>query len=273
MPSCSEGLAACSSLFELIDTPIESDTGVHTGKKLSGQLAFEHVTFFYPKQTQPALFDVSFNVEAGKTIALVGRSGSGKSTLVSLLARFYPPHSGQILLDGMPISDLSLHDLRRQFAWVSQHVHLFNDTVKANIAYAGDYSDAQIVKAAKMAFADEFIQNLENGYDTVLGENGTILSGGQRQRIAIARAFLVSAPILLLDEATSALDNESERKIQDAIDSIRQNCTVIVIAHRLSTVENADEILVIDEGMIVERGSHTDLLDNKDTMPNCMNVS
>lgn len=254
------GLAACSSLFALIDTPIEADTGQSTGMRVSGRLAFENVTFFYPKQTQPALFDVSFEVKAGKTVALVGRSGSGKSTLVSLLARFYQPYSGQILLDDIPISDLSLHDLRGQFAWVSQHVHLFNDTVKANIAYAGDYSDVQIIKAAKMAFADEFIEHLENGYDTLLGENGTILSGGQRQRIAVARAFLVGAPILLLDEATSALDNESERKIQNAIDAVRQNCTVIVIAHRLSTIENADEILVIDEGLIVERGSHEALL-------------
>ncbi|WP_445397964.1 lipid A ABC transporter ATP-binding protein/permease MsbA [Zobellella sp. An-6] len=256
------GIAACQSLFELLDSDGEQDEGDRPLARAQGRIEFDHVTFRYPTKDTPALKDVSFSLAPGKTIALVGRSGSGKSTIASLLTRFYDVDQGEIRLDGVDIRQYRLSDLRRQFALVSQHVHLFNDTIANNIAYAaqGEYSREQIIAAARVAYADEFIQKLDQGYDTVIGENGASLSGGQRQRIAIARAMLRNAPLLILDEATSALDTESERHIQAALEALRKDRTALVIAHRLSTIENADEILVIDEGRVVERGTHAELL-------------
>ena len=259
------GIAACQSLFGLLDSEGERDTGTRSLERAQGLIEFDRVTFTYPTKENPALKDVSFKLEPGKTIALVGRSGSGKSTIASLLTRFYDIDEGEIRLDGVDLREYKLSDLRRQFALVSQQVHLFNDTIANNIAYAaeGEYSREQIVAAAKVAYADEFIDKLDQGYDTIIGENGASLSGGQRQRIAIARALLRNAPLLILDEATSALDTESERHIQAALDALRKDRTALVIAHRLSTIENADEILVIDEGRVVERGSHLELLERQ----------
>lgn len=256
------GIAASQSLFELIDQPLEEDTGTRALSQASGRIEFRDVTFTYPTKEQPALRHVSLVIEPGKTVALVGRSGSGKSTIASLLTRFYDIDSGEILLDGHDIREYRLRDLRRQFALVSQHVHLFNDTVASNIAYAaaGEFSQEQIAQAARVANAEEFILKMPQGYQTVIGENGANLSGGQRQRLAIARALLRNTPILLLDEATSALDTESERHIQAALDNLARDRTTLVIAHRLSTIEKADEILVVDDGRIIERGDHASLM-------------
>ncbi len=195
----------------------------------------------------------------------MGRSGSGKSTIASLITRFYDVDDGQILLDGHDLREYKLSSLRDQVALVSQNVHLFNDTVANNIAYARteEYSREQIEEAARMAYAMDFINKMDNGLDTIIGENGVMLSGGQRQRIAIARALLRNSPILILDEATSALDTESERAIQAALDELQKNRTSLVIAHRLSTIEQADEIVVVEDGRIVERGTHHDLLEHK----------
>ncbi|MBU3823339.1 MAG: lipid A ABC transporter ATP-binding protein/permease MsbA [Candidatus Oceanisphaera merdipullorum] len=260
--SYQRGIAASLSLFGLLDADGEPDSGTRSITRATGNLEFDNVSFRYPTKENLALKNVSFSLTPGKTIALVGRSGSGKSTIASLLTRFYDVDQGEIRLDGVDLREYKLSDLRRQFALVSQQVHLFNDTIANNIAYAaqGEYSREQIVAAAKVAYADEFITKLPNGYDTVIGENGASLSGGQRQRIAIARALLRNAPLLILDEATSALDTESERHIQAALDALRKDRTAIVIAHRLSTIESADEILVIDEGRVVERGSHAELM-------------
>ncbi|MDO2948481.1 lipid A ABC transporter ATP-binding protein/permease MsbA [Aeromonas simiae] len=260
-------ITACQSLFGLLDTEPEQDSGTRTLERARGEIEFRNVTFTYPTKESPALHDVSFKVEAGKSVALVGRSGSGKSTIASLITRFYDIDEGEILLDGVNIRDYRLSELRKQFALVSQQVHLFNDTVASNIAYAAEerYSRAQIIEAARTAHADEFVSKMPQGYDTVVGENGASLSGGQRQRLAIARALLRDAPVLLLDEATSALDTESERHIQAAIDELSKQRTSLVIAHRLSTIEKADEILVIDEGRIVERGNHAELMARQGT--------
>jgi ATP-binding cassette, subfamily B, bacterial MsbA len=263
--SYQRGIAACQSLFGLLDSEGEQDQGTRPLARARGLIEFDRVGFTYPTKENAALKDVSFKLEPGKTIALVGRSGSGKSTIASLLTRFYDIDDGEIRLDGVDLREYKLSDLRRQFALVSQQVHLFNDTIANNIAYAaeGEYSREQIIAAAEVAYADEFINKLEQGYDTIIGENGASLSGGQRQRIAIARALLRNAPLLILDEATSALDTESERHIQAALDALRKDRTALVIAHRLSTIENADEILVIDEGRVVERGSHLELLERQ----------
>jgi len=257
------GIAACQSLFDVIDLPLEQDNGQLQLGHAAGKIEFRDVTFTYPTKDAPALRNISFSIEPGKTVALVGRSGSGKSTIASLLTRFYDIQEGTIFLDDQDIREYRLRDLRRQFALVSQNVHLFNDTIANNIAYAAEeqFTREQIIEAAKLANADEFISKMPQGYDTVIGENGANLSGGQRQRLAIARALLRDMPVLLLDEATSALDSESERKIQTALESLTKNRTTIVIAHRLSTIEKADEILVIDDGQIVERGSHDQLLE------------
>ena len=256
------GITASQSLFDLIDQPLEADTGTRTLEHAKGHIEFRNVTFTYPTKEQPALRDVSLVIEPGKTVALVGRSGSGKSTIASLLTRFYDIDAGQILLDGHDIREYRLRDLRRQFALVSQHVHLFNDTVASNIAYAAEeaFTQEQIAQAARVANAEEFILKMPQGYQTVVGENGANLSGGQRQRLAIARALLRNTPVLLLDEATSALDTESERHIQAALDNLARDRTTLVIAHRHSTIENADEILVVDEGRIIERGDHASLM-------------
>ncbi len=259
------GMAACNSLFNLMDSEIEKDLGTYTTKRMTGAVRFKEVVFTYSGKYEPALKHISFELPAGKTLALVGRSGSGKSSIVNLLTRYYDLDSGTIELDGVNVMDYTLGNLRENVAIVSQNVHLFNDTIANNIAYAaGDkYTRAQIEQAAKLAYAFDFIASLEKGFDTMIGENGVSLSGGQRQRIAIARALLRDAPILILDEATSALDSESERAIQAALNELQKNRTVIVIAHRLSTIENADEILVVEEGEIVERGQHLSLLEQQ----------
>ncbi|MYM60546.1 lipid A ABC transporter ATP-binding protein/permease MsbA [Vibrio sp. OCN044] len=257
------GMAASQTLFELMDLETEQDKGKYEIDKACGELAVKNVTFTYDGKDAPALRNVNFEVPQGKTVALVGRSGSGKSTIASLFTRFYDVDSGCIELDGRDVRDYKLTNLRTHFALVSQNVHLFNDTIANNIAYAStqEYSREQIEQAARLAYAMDFIENMEHGLDTVIGENGASLSGGQRQRIAIARALLRDAPILILDEATSALDTESEKAIQSALDELQKNKTVLVIAHRLSTIESADEILVVDEGEIIERGSHASLLE------------
>ncbi|XNG92153.1 lipid A ABC transporter ATP-binding protein/permease MsbA [Vibrio cyclitrophicus] len=256
------GMAASTTLFGLMDLDTEQNKGTLKPETVTGEVAVKDVTFTYDGAEKPALDKVSFKIPKGKTVALVGRSGSGKSTIANLFTRFYDVDSGSIELDGHDIRDYELRNLREHFALVSQNVHLFNDSVANNIAYAAEekYSREQIEHAAKLAHASEFIEGMENGIDTVVGENGASLSGGQRQRIAIARALLRDAPVLILDEATSALDTESERAIQSALEELQKDKTVLVIAHRLSTIEQADEILVVDDGHIVERGAHAELI-------------
>lgn len=256
-----KGLAGVESIFQLIDAPSEEDKGKIEKQQVSGTLSLRDVFFNYP-DGNTILKGVSFDCTQGKKIAIVGKSGAGKTTLASLLLRFYSCSRGEILLDDININDYTLENYRRHVALVSQQVTLFNDTVFNNIAY-GELANAsfeQVKNAAKLAYADEFISKLPAGYETIVGENGTMLSGGQRQRLAIARAFLKNAPLLILDEATSALDNESERFVQKAIDNIIDNRTVIIIAHRLSTIEKADLILVMSEGEVIEMGTHDSLL-------------
>lgn len=257
-----KGLAACESVFELMDAPIENDPGEKVLEHAKGQIDFEHVCFSYPGSTRLALEDVNFHVPPGQTVALVGASGGGKTTISALIPRFYTPNSGRILLDGIDIQDLTLASLRHNIALVSQDIVLFNDTVEANIAFGacGEYAREDVISAAKAAHAWEFIQRLPEGLDTMIGEDGAKLSGGQRQRVAIARALLKNAPILILDEATSALDTESERQVQAALTTLMTHRTTLVIAHRLSTIEHADHILVLDNGRVVESGTHTELL-------------
>ncbi|SIR66143.1 ATP-binding cassette, subfamily B, MsbA [Pseudomonas sp. B10] len=259
-----KGVAGAESIFEQLDEPAEVDNGTVERDRLQGRLEVRNLSFSYPDSEKKVLDDISFVVEPGQMVALVGRSGSGKSTLAGLIPRFYQHEQehGQILLDDVQVQDLTLRSLRRQIALVTQQVTLFNDTVTNNIAY-GDLAGApfdEVKRAATEAYADEFIVKMPQGYETLVGENGVLLSGGQRQRIAIARALLKDAPLLILDEATSALDTESERHIQAALDHVVQNRTTLVIAHRLSTIEKADLILVMDEGKIVERGTHAQLL-------------
>ncbi|KTC87225.1 lipid A export permease/ATP-binding protein MsbA [Legionella brunensis] len=255
-----KGLAGAESVFDLLDKSIENDQGKILTHKAKGIIEFDRVSYAY-RQGQTVLHNISFSVAAGETVALVGHSGSGKTTIASLLPRFYELNQGCIRLDGESIADLALSSLRAQIALVSQHVTLFNDTLAHNIAYGCfDASREQIIQAAKLAFADEFICRLPDGYDTKIGENGVLLSGGQRQRLAIARAILKDAPILILDEATSALDSESERYIQAALEQIMHNRTTLVIAHRLSTIKRADKIIVMNQGRVVEQGNHQQLL-------------
>lgn len=257
------GIAAAYSVFEVLDLPTEENKGVLT-PKLEGGVRFDHVTLEYAAGVK-AIQDFTLDIQAGQTIALVGRSGAGKTSLVNLLVRFQETTSGGLYLDGIPIRDIELSVLRQQVAMVNQQVVLFNRSVRENIAYGQleGAADEDIIAAAKAAYAHEFIMNLPQGYDTVLGAQGLNISGGQRQRIAIARAILKNAPILILDEATSALDNESEHFIQKAFDEAMQNRTTLVIAHRLSTIENADMIVVMDKGQIVEKGTHQELLDKQ----------
>ena len=258
-----KGISAAESIYELLDQEKEKDHGTKSLDRAKGAIEYQHICFNYPHRDEDVLHDINFTIQPGELVALVGRSGSGKSTLVSLLPRFYDALRGKILMDGIDIQQYRLQDLRRQFALVSQHITLFNDTIAHNIAY-GRFSDAveqQIIEAAKAAYALDFIEKLPQGLQTIVGENGVLLSGGQRQRLAIARAILKNAPILILDEATSSLDTESERYIQAAIDQLIQHRTTLVIAHRLSTVEHADRILVLDQGRIVETGTHQQLLE------------
>ena len=256
------GMAACQTLFDFLDLDVEKDQGTKEVMRAKGEVTFKNVFFAYEGKEELALKNINFQINQGKTVALVGRSGSGKSTIASLLTRFYDVTDGEILLDGVNIRDYKLSNLREQCSIVSQQVHLFNDTVANNIAYAANdrYSRDEIIAAAKAAHAMEFIEKLDNGLDTVIGENGASLSGGQRQRLAIARALLRNSPVLILDEATSALDTESERAIQAALEELQKDRTVLVIAHRLSTIEKSDEIIVIENGEIKERGTHADLL-------------
>ncbi len=256
------GIAAAESIFALLDQDAERDTGTVRLKRAQGSVEYDHVRFGYESEKGQILKDISFSIEPGQTVALVGRSGSGKSTVANLLPRFYDISTGSIQLDGYDIRTLKLEDLRSQIALVGQHATLFNETVRHNIAY-GTLSGAEepeIVRAADMAHAMEFIEKLPQQLDTLVGENGVLLSGGQRQRLAIARALLKNAPVLILDEATSALDTESERYIQAALEELMQNRTTLVIAHRLSTIERADLILVLDDGRIIESGTHATLL-------------
>ena len=257
-----KGIVAADSLFEILDEPEEKDQGGYKVQRAAGRLEFKNVSFRYPEANKNALDNISFTIDAGQTVALVGASGGGKSTLVSLISRFYDHDYGGILLDGVEISLYKLTELRRQIALVTQHITLFNDTVANNIAYGGmeGASRESIERAALDAHAMEFVSELPNGLDTEIGEHGTKLSGGQRQRLALARAILKDAPILILDEATSALDTESERLIQAALNTIMQDRTTLVIAHRLSTIERADVIIVVEHGKIIEQGSHTELI-------------
>lgn len=272
MNKIQKGIAASESIFAQLDTPAEDNVGellgettaaTATTEKIEGRLCFDQVSFTYPMSENPSLESINCTMAAGETVALVGRSGSGKTTLVGLLPRFYDVASGSIRLDDKPLANYELRFLRKQFSLVNQNITLFNDTLFNNIAY-GDMqcmTEEQVIKAVKQANAWEFIEKMPDGLQTLVGENGTRLSGGQRQRIAIARALLKDSPILILDEATSALDTESERYIQDALQTASQGRTTIIIAHRLSTIENADRILVMDQGRIVEEGDHQTLID------------
>ncbi|WP_415033751.1 lipid A export permease/ATP-binding protein MsbA [Azonexus sp.] len=257
-----KGLAGAESIFAQLDEIPETDHGSYSAEQINGHLEVRSLNFTYPGAEQPVLQDIEFSARAGQMIALVGRSGSGKSTLANLIPRFYPHSEGDILLDGVDVRDYTLKNLRQHIALVSQQISLFNDSIANNIAYgdlAGTPREA-VIAAAKAAYADEFISRLPQGYDTLVGENGVLLSGGQRQRLAIARAILKNAPLLILDEATSALDTESERHIQAALETATAHRTTLVIAHRLSTIEKADLILVMEEGRIIERGTHEELL-------------
>jgi ATP-binding cassette, subfamily B, bacterial MsbA len=257
-----KGAIACESLFDILSSPLEDDQGSIVADRVNGDIEFKNVTYTYPTRHTPALNNISLKIQAGQTIALVGRSGAGKSTIASLLPRFYDISHGEILLDSVNIKEYTLSSLRKQIGYVSQNIHLFNGTIAENIAYGEKnlHSRDDIIKAAKLANALEFINKLEQGIDTEVGDNGILLSGGQRQRIAIARVLLRDNPVLIFDEATSALDNESERLVQDAIEILQKNRTSIIIAHRLSTIEKADRILVIDDGKVVEDGSHQSLI-------------
>jgi ATP-binding cassette, subfamily B, bacterial MsbA len=256
------GLAAAQSVFEVIDTPTELNDGDKTMLRAQGLIEFKNVSLRYDNAKKPALDNLSFTIQPGEKLALVGRSGGGKTSLVNLLPRFYELQQGLILIDGVDIRAVDLSHLRAQYSLVSQDVVLFNDTIFNNIAYGAlrNTNEADVIAAAKAANAWEFIQQLPDGLQNEVGDRGVRLSGGQRQRLAIARAILKNAPILLLDEATSALDTESEQLVQAALDNLMQDRTTIVIAHRLSTIENADRILVMEAGQIIESGSHQTLM-------------
>lgn len=257
-----KGVAAAYDVFETMDEVPEEDPGTYRPERVKGDICFDQVCFRYRDQLDNVLEGISVDIPAGQSVALVGRSGSGKSTMVSLLPRFYEYTEGAIRIDGHSLKEFSLQSLRSQIALVNQNVVLFNDTIAANIAYGAlrDCTREEILEAAEKAHALEFINRMPDGLDTMIGDNGVMLSGGQRQRLAIARAILKNAPILILDEATSALDTESERHIQEALETVMQGRTTLVIAHRLSTIEKADRILVMDNGRIVESGSHDELL-------------
>jgi subfamily B ATP-binding cassette protein MsbA len=262
-----QGIAGATSVFQIVDEDSEADTGTRVLKDVKGRIEFESTNFSYEAGAQPALHDITLTINPGETIALVGSSGSGKSTFVSLLPRFYAPTSGRILIDGIDVQTLTLTSLRHNIALVSQEIVLFNDTMRANIAYGplANVSEAELNEAAEAAFAADFIKALPDGMETLIGENGMRLSGGQRQRLAIARAFLKDAPILILDEATSALDTVTEKQIQTAVERLRRDRTTIVIAHKLSTIERADRILVLDGGRLIGEGSHAELLKDNPT--------
>lgn len=265
-----KGVVGAESIFTVLDSDAEVDRGDTVLERAKGHVKINDLSFKYPSSDDWILKSLNAEAQAGKTYALVGRSGSGKTTLMSLLPRFYQAQQGSITLDGNNIEELTLASLRRNVSIVSQQVVLFNSSVLANIAYGElkDKTREQVVAAAKAAHADEFIIHMSEGYDTVIGDNGVLLSGGQRQRIAIARAILKDSPVLILDEATSALDTESERHIQSAMEEVMKGRTTFVIAHRLSTIESADQIWVMDKGEIIERGSHSELLNAKGAYAN-----
>jgi len=262
-PILQRGLAACESVFGVLDSPVEVNAGTAIFNSCKGHIKFENVSFRYPGSEKLALDNINLEVKPGQTVALVGASGGGKSSLAAIIPRFFSPESGQVTIDGIDISQVELHNLRKQIALVSQDIVLLNDTVRANIAFGLSHgaTDSRVKEAAIAAHAWEFIVELPEGLDSYVGENGSSLSGGQRQRIAIARALLKDAPILILDEATSALDAESERVVQDALATLMRNRTTLVIAHRLSTIERADLIVVMDQGRIVEAGDHKTLIE------------
>lgn len=256
-----KGLAGCESVFSILDTPQQEDTGTKEIDNIRGELNLNAISYAYENSTELALDNINLHIQAGETVAIVGESGSGKTTLVNLIARFYETQQGDITLDGLSLKDIKLESLRKQIGFVSQQVILFNDSIRNNIAYGvKEIDEAKLEWAIDAAHAREFVDNLENTNNTIVGEDGTKLSGGQRQRIAIARALLKDAPILILDEATSALDTKSERHIQEALDNLKKGRTSIVIAHRLTTVENADRIIVMSKGRIIEQGTHQDLI-------------
>ena len=256
-----EGIAAGASVFQVLDTPVEDEGGPLRVARARGAVEFRDVGFTYQAVQGAVLSGVSFGAEPGQTVALVGRSGSGKSTLASLLPRFHDPDTGAVLLDGHDLREYRRADLRAQVSLVSQEVVLFDDSIRRNIAFGlCEPDDPRVEAAARAAFVTEFADELPQGLDTPVGERGSTLSGGQRQRVSIARALLKDAPVLVLDEATSALDTESERRIQAALEALRRNRTTLVIAHRLSTIEAADRIVVLDQGRVVEVGTHAELL-------------
>jgi subfamily B ATP-binding cassette protein MsbA len=268
------GLTAAESVFSFLALPSETNQGTQYLGKARGALRFEAVSLRYPSQERLALDTVTLEIVAGETVALVGASGGGKTSLANLIPRFYTPSSGSIYLDNVEITQLELQHLREQIAMVSQEVVLFNDTLAANIAYGKQdkVQEQDIIAAAQAAHAWEFIQEMPEGLQTIIGDNGVRLSGGQRQRLAIARAFLKNAPILILDEATSALDTQSERHVQAALEALMKNRTTLVIAHRLSTIEKADRIIVMQKGSIVEQGKHLDLLAKNGIYANLHNM-
>ena len=256
------GIAAAQSAFSLLDEPPETDTGTRVLDSLQGRVEYRNARFRYLSTDHDALSDVSFRLEPGKTVALVGASGSGKTTVANLLPRFYPVTAGAILIDDVNIQELTLASLRQHIAIVGQETLLFDDTVRRNIAYGttGAIDDEKLERAAQAAHVTDFVNRLPEGFETLIGEKGLRLSGGQRQRIAIARALYKDAPILILDEATSALDSESERAVQAAVDALLRDRTTLVIAHRLATIENADQIVVLSRGRVAEQGTHAELL-------------